>query len=77
MDTPVKLGDLLELLGFACAAVAAALYFNIASALVVVAVALIYEGQCFSATSIPDPPKPHLWIRRKIAARRSDAATIT
>ena len=74
MGTPVKLGDALEIAGFFFAALAAYLYWNAASAFLVVAVALIYEGQCFTATPIPDL-KPRQWARGKLAAARRPAKT--
>ena len=57
----MTLGDLLEILGLAAATAAAYLQWGLTAGLAVLAVALIYEGQCFGSTSLPgrnDPEEP-------------------
>jgi hypothetical protein len=56
-------GDLLEALGLGSAAAAAYLQWGTAATLAVVAVSLIYEGQCFGSTNMPKPRRPR-WLKR-------------
>ncbi len=53
----MTLGDVLEALGLAAAAAAAYLQWGLTAGLVALAVALVYEGNCFGSTRLPLPAK--------------------
>lgn len=61
----MTLGDLLELLGIACAAAAAWIYAGLPAGLLIIAVGLIYEGQCYGKTNLPSNPLAGRWAKVK------------
>ena len=48
----MTLGDVLEIAGLVIATAAAYLGAGLVAALVIIAIALIYEGQCFGSTPL-------------------------
>lgn len=63
----MRTGDVLEVLGAACLAVAAYGYMGWRLAVIVAGVALVYEGQCLAHAPFPWPNvrRPHI-RRRKV-----------